>query len=145
MLFDPIEPLCAILRDEGYTITIETAGTIHRDLPCDLMSVSPKLAHSAPPEASGWRERHESRRLDLGTLARLIVGYDHQIKFVCEPDEPDWPVEIEGLLADLPPVRLDRVLIMAQGIDAPTVRRKMLVLMPGCVERGWRLSPRLHI
>ena len=116
MLFDPIEPLCAILRDEGYTITIETAGTIARDLPCDLMSISPKLAHSAPPEASGWRERHEARRLNGGTLAALISGYDHQIKFVCEPDDPDWPAEIEDLLRDLPPVRPDRVLVGGQPV-----------------------------
>ena len=144
MLFGAIKPLCAALKEDGFTITIETAGTISREVACDLLSLSPKLAHSAPPEASGWRERHEGRRLDFGVLGSLVAGYEHQIKFVCEPDG-EWWGEIEAVLARLPPVRPDRVLVMAQGTDAPTVRAKMLALMPGCLARGWRLSPRLHI
>lgn len=144
MLFGAIEPLCAALKGEGFTITIETAGTIAREVACDLMSLSPKLAHSAPLEASGWWERHEARRLNFGVLGGLVGGYEHQIKFVCEPDGAWWE-EIEGVLRGLPPVSPDRVLVMAQGTDAPTVRAKMLALMPGCLARGWRLSPRLHI
>src|SRR5450755_3137461 len=37
MLFDPIEELALRLKANGHTITIETAGTIFRKLPCDLM------------------------------------------------------------------------------------------------------------
>ena len=55
MLFDPIEDLARKLKDRNNTITIETAGTIVRDLPCDLMSISPKLANSTPNAESGWR------------------------------------------------------------------------------------------
>lgn len=145
MLFDAIVPLAERLKALGFTITVETAGTIDRELPCDLMSISPKLAHSAPPAESGWRERHEARRFDPRVLARLIERYRVQIKFVCEPDDPRWAEEIEGVLAQLPWVAPDRILAMAQGIDAETVRRKMLALMPGCLARGWRLAPRLHI
>lgn len=52
MLFDPVEELASALRERGHTITIETAGTVFRELPCDLMSISPKLSNSTPgPEA----------------------------------------------------------------------------------------------
>ncbi len=151
MLFGGIVPLCAALKEDGFTITIETAGTVlpgggagGGEVACDLMSLSPKLGHSAPSAESGWRERHEARRLDFALLGGLVARYEHQIKFVCEP-EGAWWEEIEGVLARLPPVRPDRVLVMAQGIEAGAVRAKMLALMPGCLARGWRLSPRLHI
>src|SRR5687768_3452828 len=48
MLFDPIEELARRLKERGHIITIETAGTVYRELPCDLMSISPKLTHSTP-------------------------------------------------------------------------------------------------
>src|SRR6056297_1903614 len=40
--------LTAALRAAGLHLTIETAGTIDRAIACDLLSLSPKLAGSAP-------------------------------------------------------------------------------------------------
>ena len=42
-------PLAKALRSEGRIVTIETAGTVFRDVEADLMSISPKLASSTPP------------------------------------------------------------------------------------------------
>src|SRR5450755_3186150 len=36
------------LKDHGYHITIETAGTVYAPVKCDLMSISPKLRNSTP-------------------------------------------------------------------------------------------------
>src|SRR5262252_587942 len=53
-------------------ITIETAGTVEKDVRCDLMSISPKLANSTPSGGQGelfdiaassyWTARHERTR-----------------------------------------------------------------------------------
>ena len=48
MLFAEMIPLCNRLRAENYHITIETAGTLYLPVECDLMSISPKTANSAP-------------------------------------------------------------------------------------------------
>lgn len=149
MQFDPIEELAAILRDSGHTITIETAGTIFRDLPCDLMSISPKLANSTPSDAEagiGWRERHERTRTDRDPLRNLMEAYDCQLKFVVDPESSlDDLLEIESILAELPQVPADRILLMPEGTDRETLQRRERLLVPLCQARGWRLCPRLHI
>ena len=145
MLFDAIEPLAHLLHERGHTITIETAGTVFRELPCDLMSISPKLANSTPPEESGWRERHEATRADLSALRQLIERYACQLKFVVNPEAVGDIAEIEGLLVSLPPVAADRVLLMAEGVTAEVQLRRQRMLVDACISRGWRLSPRLHI
>lgn len=144
MLFDAIEPLAGLLRERGKTITIETAGTIHRSLPCDLMSISPKLAHSTPgPEAGDWSARHERDRLNLEALRRLTRDYHHQLKFVVrEPGDFD---EIEALLEQIGGITPARVIAMAEGTDAESVREAMKALVQPCMVRGWRMTPRLHL
>lgn len=146
MLFDPIEALAGGLKASGHVITIETAGTVFREVDCDLMSISPKLSNSTPPEASGWRERHEATRQNLEPLRRLIERYVFQLKFVVNPDGGLHDLEeIDRLLSQLPPVSPDRILLMAEGTDAETLHRRQRGLVDVCMERGYRLTPRLHV
>jgi len=145
MLFEPISELSLRLKSLGHTITIETAGTIFREVACDLMSISPKLANSTPCEESGWRERHDTARLDIPVLTKLIQTYPHQLKFVVNPEAGDDLPEIEGLLRQLPPVHPDRILLMPEGTDVHTLSRRQKLLVEPCLARGWRLSPRLHV
>jgi 7-carboxy-7-deazaguanine synthase len=145
MLFPPIAELSRQLRLRGHTITIETAGTVFREVQCDLMSISPKLANSAPPEESGWQERHEETRLNVATLAHLLNAYEHQLKFVVDPEKGDDIGEIEELLVKLPPIRPYRILLMPEGTDSETLARKQRLLVPICMGKGWRLSPRMHV
>ena len=145
MLFAPIVPLAERLKEHGFTITVETAGTVYRDLPCDLMSVSPKLANSTPPERSGWRERHEEKRTNIEVLTKLVENYTHQLKFVVDPDQGGDIEEIETLLKRLPEIEPDRVLLMPEGTDTETLDRRTKLLVPIALERGWGISPRLHI
>jgi 7-carboxy-7-deazaguanine synthase len=144
MLFAPVEALTRQCRANGKTITIETAGTIYRDLPCDLMSISPKLAHSTPPDPA-WHDRHEATRLNVPVLQRLIDAYPYQLKFVVNPDAGDDLSEIEGLLAQLRGVEPQRVLLMPEGTDAPTLHRRARALVEPAMARNWRLTQRLHI
>lgn len=145
MLFGAIVSLAQMLRASAHVTTVETAGTVYRDLPCDLMSISPKLAHSTPSAVTGWAKRHEEARLDVEVLTRLLNEYPCQLKFVVNPETGDDAAEIEALLSDLPFVPPDRILLMPEGTDTTTLSRRTKQLIPLCMERGWRVSPRLHI
>ena len=145
MLFDAIVPLAEALKSKGKTITIETAGTVYRDLPCDLMSISPKLANSAPEAASGWRERQESTRTNLDVLTRLISTYSYQLKFVVNPEDNDDMPEILDLLNRLNAEPDARIMLMAEGRNAETLHRRERMLVPTCMKHGFALTPRLQI
>jgi 7-carboxy-7-deazaguanine synthase len=143
MLFEAVSELCERLRGSGCHITIETAGTVYRDLPCDLMSISPKLANSLPPQDSGWSERHEKLRLDRGPLAKLMERYECQLKFVVTT--PDDIKEIEDLVSQLPSIEPWRIMLMAEGTDRETLLERQRTLVQPCLDRGWRLTPRWHV
>lgn len=142
MLFEPVVDLCSLLRSEGRTITIETAGTVFRELECDLMSISPKLANSLPADESGWRDKHEAARTNLDSLRALIVRYNYQLKFVASP--ADVP-EIKALLTSLGDPPADRVMLMAEGRNPVALHQRERELVPICLAQGWRLSPRFHV
>lgn len=145
MLFDAIEELAKQLKSLGKMITIETAGTIYRDLPCDLMSISPKLAHSTPVGQGDWEERHEALRLQIEVLQRLTQNYPYQLKFVVSPSDEDDIAEIEDILSSIGSIPPDRVLIMPEGRDATKLWLHARKLVPLIMERNWRLAPRLQI
>ena len=146
MLFEGIVPLALRLKNACKTITIETAGTVYRDLPCNLMSISPKLSGSAPARESGWRERHEKTRLQHDVLRALIDKYAYQLKFVVNPEVGDEMSEIIELLKEL---RVSsngvNVMVMAEGRDVDTLRRRERLLVPICMKNGFRLTPRFQI
>lgn len=144
MLFDAMVEIAAGCRAMGKTITVETAGTIERAIACDLMSISPKLAHSTPGDPV-WGPRHERERLKVDVLQRLIRDYEYQLKFVVNPEKGDDLSEIEALLARLDGVDPQRVLVMPEGVVGEILHRRARMLVEPCMARGWRLSPRMHI
>lgn len=145
MLFDPIVELAARLRELGKVITIETAGTILRELDCDLMSISPKLAHSTPVGDAQWETRHEELRLQIDVLKNLVNAYTYQLKFVVTGSDSGEIEEIESLLADIGGVPPNRVLLMPEGRDQASLWEKARLLIPVVCEHNWRLAPRLQI
>ncbi len=145
MLWPNLPELTAALRASGRHVTIETAGTLFQSLGCDLMSISPKLANSdpGPARAAAIRAEHAARRLDPTTLARLLASYCCQLKFVvAEPGDLD---EIDRLLAALPRVEPEAVLLMALGTRAEEIAARGRWLAELCKARGYRYTPRLHI
>ncbi len=147
MLFEAVEDLAEALSARSHKITIETAGTVYRELPCDLMSISPKLANSAPGQLAGksWEARHRKTRLDLVPLKKLIGAYFHQLKFVVDPEGAfDDIAEIRAILSACG-ASDRRVLLMPEGVDAETVKRRGALLSEICRREGFGVSPRLHI
>ena len=145
MLFDPIVALTQRLKELGHTITIETAGTIYRELACDLISISPKLSNSTPDKESGWAERHERDRWQPDVVKRLIQTYPYQLKFVVNPETGTDLAEIDQLLAMIGPVESHRILLMPEGTDSSTLHSRARLLVDEVIRRDWRLAHRLHI
>ncbi|MHC4572502.1 MAG: 7-carboxy-7-deazaguanine synthase QueE, partial [Planctomycetota bacterium] len=68
MINPDLPELVEKLKKSGKHVTIETAGIAFiPDMPCDLMSISPKLSNSTPadPELAAI---HEDSRLDTAVL-----------------------------------------------------------------------------
>jgi 7-carboxy-7-deazaguanine synthase len=148
MLFSQIDELCSGLANLGMHVTIETAGTILRQPECDLISISPKLSNSTPRgdkrDPSGeWAVRHEQRRINMPTLLGLLATYKtRQLKFVV--GSPADLAEIEAIVAALPNVAPDDVLLMPEGVAWPSAKDQSWVVQ-ACMARGWRYCSRLHI
>jgi len=149
MLFAEVADLCRRLRAAGRHVTIETAGTVWLDAPADLMSISPKLATSAPPADTpgNWRGRHEAARRDDAVLLRLMAASPYQLKFVI--DSPADIAETLAWIADLgragPPIDRGRVLFMPQGRTREELVAKTAWLAEECPRLGVRLAHRHHI
>jgi len=145
LLWANLPQLTAALRAVGRHVTIETAGTVFQSLECDLMSVSPKLANSdpGPHRASAVRAEHAAKRLDPAVLSQLLDRYPCQLKFVVAASEDLR--EIDELLAVLPPVAPETVLLMPLGTRADEIATRARWLAELCKERGYRYTPRLHI
>lgn len=128
------------LRARGLHITIETAGTVFHPVACDLMSISPKLAHSTPP--GSWAITHERLRLQPAVLLDLMTTYPYQLKFVvADPKDID---EIRCLLDQIDADRT-KVILMPEGIDPAILRERAAWLAEICKQEGFRFSPRLHV
>ena len=145
MLAREVEQLCESLANRNFHITIETAGTLDRNLHCDLMSISPKLSNSTPSaeRAGQWAAKHEATRHRPDIVAALIGRHGYQLKFVvAKMEDLD---EIEAYLADVGEVDRSKVLLMPEGIDAGTLQHRAEWLEPLCVDRGFMFCPRQHI
>ncbi len=144
MIADEIVELTRQLKAAGVHITIETAGTIHKDVVCDLMSISPKLANSTPHERDGgrWAAQHDRLRYQPEVLKKLLRDYQYQLKFVVS--SPEDLQEIDTILQGTGADR-SRVMLMAEGIDAAVIRDRAQWIAEICKREGFRYSPRLHI
>ncbi|HYW43980.1 MAG TPA: 7-carboxy-7-deazaguanine synthase QueE [Bryobacteraceae bacterium] len=140
MIQPEIIPLTERLRARGLHITIETAGTVFQPVACDLMSISPKLANSAPE--GPWRAQHERLRIQPEVLRQLMERYDYQLKFVIE--KPQDLEEVRALVEALGAGR-NRVILMPEGTDREALRGRAAWLAEICKEEGFRFSPRLHV
>ena len=143
-----VRELAAGLHVAGWHITIETAGTIAPDgIPCDLASISPKLANSTPLPGTietEWIERHERLRLQPEILRAWMENYSCQLKFVIS-SAGDVPA-IDSLIASIgiavPPWK---ILLMPEGTSEAAMRDRQADVLAVCRERGFRYCDRLHI
>jgi 7-carboxy-7-deazaguanine synthase len=145
LIADGIEELAKQLIDQGRHLTIETAGTIFKPLPCSLVSLSPKLSNSTPwnREHGQFARMHEERRLNLGALQAYVTSYPYQLKFVVE-EERDFE-EIQEILEQLRNVDRRCVLVMPQGVTAKKLKDEARWIVERCKDYGFRYTPRLQI
>jgi 7-carboxy-7-deazaguanine synthase len=146
MVYEDLVELNDRLREHGLHTTIETAGTVDLSVDADLMSISPKLTNSTPPEhrAGAWQARHESTRHRPEIVGRLVArARDYQIKFVV--DQPEDLDEIATYLMQTPGVQRQRVLLMPQGTTAKDLAERAGWLVPWCAEHGYRYCDRAQI
>ena len=144
MIAPGIVEMTEALRQAGLHITIETAGTVHQPVACDLMSISPKLANSTPLEREGgrWAAQHERLRYQPEVLKRIMSEYEYQLKFVvASPDDlPEIAKMIQEIAADR-----SRAVLMPEGTTPEAIRERSHWLAEVCKREGFRYSPRLHI
>lgn len=152
LLHPAVGELSRRLNAAGHHVTIETAGTVDLEgLHCDLVSLSPKLAHSTPWERDPkWAARHERRRWQPEVVVRLM-RFPWQLKLVVRARDPAAleadVAEVEDLLSTLgvAPQQRERVLLMPECTDPARLPADYATLAPVCRRTGFRLGPRLHI
>ncbi len=140
MIAPGISELARQFRERGMHITIETAGTVFLELPCDLMSISPKLSNSTPEGT--FRATHERLRRQPDVLRRLTSAYEYQLKFVIARE--DDLLEAQDLVraVSAPP---DRVILMPEGTTVDALNERGAWIAELCKTHGYRFSPRLHV
>lgn len=147
MIAPEIHELAFQLQELRYHITIETAATIPpRGIACDLASLSPKLAHSAPDARldDTWRKKHEALRWQPQVVANWIAVGNYQLKFVVGK-ETDVD-EIETMIRETDcAIPTSKVLLMPEGTSVEALRAKAGWLSEICKARGYRFAPRLHV
>lgn len=143
MIAPEIEMLCDRLKNDGFHLTIETAATVYKPIRADLMSLSPKLANSAPPVESGWAERHERDRINLHVIRQFMEHFACQFKFVI--DQPEDIAEVQDLLAQLPTISKEHIFLMPQATIVEELVKKGRWIAELCKADGYRFGPRLHI
>lgn len=145
LLQPELVPLAHKLHAAGWHITVETAGTCYLDLPCDLMSISPKRANSTPTRerSPGWNRRHAARRHQPAVLRQLFEQYPYQLKFVV--DQPADIDDVLAFLAEFPEVTPSQVWLMPQGTSSRELAERSAWLAPRCDQLGMHFCPRQHI
>lgn len=132
---DALRPLAAALHEDGWTLEVETAGTLgpgNLAEVIDQFTVSPKLANSGVALRSRIRPTVLREFAALpGTVFKFVVAALGDLEEVAQ-------------IVDLADVTPERVFVMAEGTDADTVLRRSRDLADDVFARGWSLTPRWH-
>lgn len=118
-------------------VEVETNGTIVPDaqLVAWRWNVSPKLSNSGDPAEQRTRPRALEtfvawQRRGAEVTFKFVVRDEHDLS------EVDTMVEAYGMA---------NVWLMPEGRDAETIVERLGELVPLAVERGYRVTPRLHV
>jgi len=143
-MVDPDLPqLVRELKAAGKHITIETAGIAYiPDMPCDLMSISPKLSNSMPEDLK-MAAIHKDSKLDLAVLEELVSNYNYQLKFVV--DSVHDVAEIQELLDKIENVETGKVMLMPQAATRDELLAKSPIVVDMCKLVGFAFSQRLQV
>jgi organic radical activating enzyme len=127
--------MLAILPD--IEVEIETNGTTkansHLDIRVDQYNVSPKLGHSGnPADLALIPERLDFYASDPRAFFKFVIA---------QPSDVDEVLELHRRHRFRP----GHVFLMAEGTTTEALRARQEWLAPLCLEKGFRMSDRLHI
>jgi 7-carboxy-7-deazaguanine synthase len=143
MINSDIAQLVKRLKNIDKHITIETAGIAYiPDMPCDLMSISPKLMNSMPSDEK-LAAIHRNSQLDMAVLRELIENYSYQLKFVV--DVKSDLQEIEQTIEKLGSVNVEKVMLMPQAVTRDEYLKKAPIVADLCKHAGYTFCQRLHL
>jgi len=143
MINSELPQLVQELKDADKHITIETAGIAYiPEMPCDLMSISPKLSNSVASDAKA-SAGHKDSRLDIAVLQELIENYEYQLKFVVD-SQGDLP-EIRHTLEKISNVNPEKVMLMPQAATRDELIAKSPMVADMCRQTGFAFSQRLQV
>lgn len=143
MINPELPQLVEQLKSTGKHITIETAGIAYiPDMPCDLMSISPKLSNSTPQDEQ-LAAVHEDSRLDMAVLGGLIDHYNYQLKFVVD-GFADLK-EIQQTLEKLPNINFQKVMLMPRAATRDELMAKSVMVADMCKTAGFTFCQRLQV
>jgi 7-carboxy-7-deazaguanine synthase len=116
-------------------ITIETAGIAFvPDLPCDFVSISPKLSNSVG---------EGDIRFDPAAIRMLINNYDYQLKFVV--DSKKDITEILQAIKMIGNVDKRKIMLMPQAVTRDEFFAKAEMVADLCKRTGFSFGNRLQI
>lgn len=142
MINENLSALCTALKQNKKHITIETAGINYLPaLPIDLMSISPKLSNSIPPQPK-IASTHKHNYLNIPALQKLVKNYPCQLKFVIEA-ESDID-EIYSILKDIPPINPEKLMLMPAAASRTQYLKNAPIIAQLCKKHNFRFSPRLQ-
>jgi 7-carboxy-7-deazaguanine synthase len=143
MISSELPQLAKKLRAEKKHVTVETAGIAFMpDMPCDLMSISPKLSNSTPQDAK-LAAVHENARLDTAVLSELIARYKYQLKFVV--DSPADLDEIQQTIEEISNADSRNVMLMPQAVTRDELLAKSPMVAEMCKQTGFTFCQRLQL
>jgi len=143
MINSDLPELVQKLKACGKHITIETSGIAFVSaLDCDLMSISPKLSNSTPPEPK-LAAVHKDTRFDIAVLRELLDNYKYELKFVVDSQD-DLP-EIQQAIEKIGNVDLEKVMLMPQAATRDEYLKKSSMVAELCKQTGFTFCQRLQV
>lgn len=138
-----IVELTKILKENNYTIIVETNGTVIKDIKADLVSLSPKLGNSEPTPFIAKYLYHRNNRINIEALQYYNENYNCQLKFVVENDS-DFE-EIESILEKSEISDMRSVLIMPLASTRDQLLKAQSKIVSQCIKYGYRFTTRLQL
>jgi 7-carboxy-7-deazaguanine synthase len=133
-------PLIRGLWGHGISVEIETNGTIVPNADMAQMAqlnvffnCSPKLANSGVDQDKRFVPEALVKLNELGAAFKFVIT------------GPEDLIEIGQVLETAGQVEPHRVHLMPEGTTANKIQKQLGQVMMQAAERGWSLSPRLHV
>ncbi len=145
---DSLDKLLEQLTASGFHITLETAALKYSSIPCDLVSISPKLSNSYPDNID-LRE-YAKKCFNPQAVASYLNYYDCQLKYVAATEEDVTEIiavnEVIAGYSNFSAQELKNItLLMPKAAGRQQYREIAPQVAELALKYGFRFTPRLHV